>query len=366
MAVPHFNHLTIRDIRQDTADAMSIAFDVPASLRDAYRFREGQFLTLRHTIGGEELRRSYSICSGVPDYVQHGDLRIGIKRVAGGRFSNWVHDTVKVGMQLDVMTPDGRFNTPLDASRARHFVGFAAGSGITPMLSLIRTVLDAEPHSRFSLVYGNRSAASIMFLETLAGMKNLWMERLRLFHVLSGEPQEIQLFSGRLDAQRCRALLQTVLSDDPIDEAFLCGPAPMMDAAQGALLEHGVAAAHIHSERFGTPTLEAVAPAATPPRTEAQTGAAAQVTLVIDGTQRTMRVAFDGPALLDAGLAAGANLPYACKGGVCCTCRARVLEGEVRMDRNYTLEPQEIAQGFVLTCQAHPVSERVVVSFDER
>lgn len=363
MAVPHFNRLTIRDIRKETADAISIAFDVPPALREAYRFREGQFLTLRHTLAGEELRRSYSICSGVPDYAQHGELRIGIKRLQGGRFSSWAHETLKVGMPLDVMTPDGRFNTPLDPTRARHFVGFASGSGITPMLSLIRTVLATEPKSRFSLVYGNRSVASIMFLETLAGLKNLSMDRLRLMHVLSGEPQEIDLFSGRLDHDRCRALLETVLSDDPIDEAFICGPAPMMDAAEAALREHGIPVEHIHTERFGTPELAPVAPSRA---AVVDSDACARVTIVVDGMQRTLHVPFDGPALLDAGLAVGAPLPYACKGGVCCTCRARVLEGEVRMDRNYTLEPQEIAQGFVLTCQAHPVSDRVVVSFDER
>ena len=363
MAVPHFNHLTIRDIRRETADAISIAFDVPPALREAYRFREGQFLTLRHTLAGEELRRSYSICSGVPDYAQHGELRIGIKRLHGGRFSNWAHETLKVGMSLDVMTPDGRFNTPLDPTRARHFVGFASGSGITPMLSLIRTVLATEPGSRFSLVYGNRSVASIMFLETLAGLKNLSMDRLRLVHVLSGEPQEIELFSGRLDRDRCRALLETVLCDDPIDEAFICGPAPMMDGAEAALRAHGLPAEHIHTERFGTPDIAPVAPLRT---TAVDSDACARVTIVVDGMQRTLQVPFDGPALLDAGLAVGAPLPYACKGGVCCTCRARVLEGEVRMDRNFTLEPQEIAQGFVLTCQAHPVSDRVVVSFDER
>jgi ring-1,2-phenylacetyl-CoA epoxidase subunit PaaE len=363
MAVPHFNRLTIRDIRRETADAISIAFDVPPALREAYRFREGQFLTLRHTLAGEELRRSYSICSGVPDYAQYGELRIGIKRLQGGRFSSWAHETLKVGMSLDVMTPDGRFNTPLDPTRARHFVGFASGSGITPMLSLIRTVLATEPGSRFSLVCGNRSVASIMFLETLAGLKNLSMDRLRLVHVLSGEPQEIELFSGRLDRDRCRALLETVLCDDPIDEAFICGPAPMMDGAEAALRAHGVPAEHIHTERFGTPAVAPVAPLRT---TAVDSDACARVTIVVDGMQRTLQVPFDGPALLDAGLAVGAPLPYACKGGVCCTCRARVLEGEVRMDRNFTLEPQEIAQGFVLTCQAHPVSDRVVVSFDER
>jgi ring-1,2-phenylacetyl-CoA epoxidase subunit PaaE len=360
MTVPRFHRLTVCDVRHETADSISVAFRVPDALRAAYRFREGQFLTLRQVVEGEELRRSYSVCTGVHDYAARGELRIGIKRMTGGRVSNWANDTLAVGTELDVMTPDGRFHTELDASAARHFVGFASGSGITPMLSIVSTVLATEPHSRFSLVYGNRTQASIMFLETLEGLKNRYMDRLRLIHVLSQEPQEVALLSGRLDVQRCRDLLRTILSDDPIDQAFICGPAPMMDAAEAALLESGLPPERLHIERFGTPSPVA------PPAPTAPDAPAAQVVLIIDGLQRTVRVPFDGPSVLDIGLASGANLPYACKGGVCCTCRARVLEGTVTMTRNYTLEPKEIEQGFVLTCQAHPVSDRVVVSFDER
>lgn len=360
MAVPQFNRLTVRDVRRETPDAISVAFAVPAELRDAYRFREGQFLTLRETLDGEELRRSYSVCVGVPDYESRGELRVAIKRVAGGRFSNWANDTLAAGRSMEVMTPDGRFHSTIDPSRARHYLGFAGGSGITPMLSLISTVLAAEPQSRFTLVYGNRTVASIMFLETLESLKNTHMQRLRLIHVLSDEAQEVELFSGLLDESRCRELLAGALSDDVIDEAFICGPGPMMDAAQAALLASGLAPASIHVERFGTPS------AAPAPRAVVSDGPSAQVIIRIDGKDRHLQVPFEGQPILDAGLAAGANLPYACKGGVCCTCRARVLEGEVRMVKNYTLEPQEIAQGFVLTCQAHPVSERVVLSYDER
>lgn len=364
MSVPRFHRLTVREVRPETSDSISVAFAVPDALREAYRFREGQFLTLRQVIDGEELRRSYSVCTGVPDYIERGELRVGIKRVAGGRFSNWANDALTAGSTLDVMTPDGRFHTPLDAASSRHFVGFAGGSGITPMLSLISTVLATEPRSRFSLVYGNRSVPSIMFLETLEGLKNRYIDRLRLIHVLSDEPQEVELLSGLLDTPRCRTLLATILADDPIDQAFICGPAPMMDAAEAALLESGLSPSRVHIERFGTPA----APIAVSPQHASATadGPGASVVIVIDGLQRTVRVPFEGPAVLDVGLAAGANLPYACKAGVCCTCRARVLEGEVSMTRNFTLEPQEIAQGYVLTCQAHPVSERVVVSFDER
>jgi ring-1,2-phenylacetyl-CoA epoxidase subunit PaaE len=360
MAVPQFHRLTIRDVRPETADAISVAFDVPPELRDAYRFRQGQFLTLREVLDGEDVRRSYSVCVGVPEYEARGELRVAIKRVAGGRFSNWANESLAPGRSIDVMTPDGRFTTELDPAVARRYLGFAGGSGITPMLSLIKTILAAEPRSTFTLVYGNRSVSSIMFLETLEELKNVYIDRLRLVHVLSDEPQEIDLFSGLLDADRCRALMRTVLAGEPIDHAFVCGPAPMMDAAEAALLEAGVARERIHVERFGTP-----APSGAP-RAVAADAPAARVVIVVDGKERHLRVPYDGMAILDAGLAAGANLPYACKGGVCCTCRARVLEGEVRMEKNYTLEAHEIADGFVLTCQSHPVSERVVVSYDER
>ncbi|HYF60701.1 MAG TPA: 1,2-phenylacetyl-CoA epoxidase subunit PaaE [Burkholderiaceae bacterium] len=361
MAVPHFNRLRVRDVRRETADSISVAFEVPPELRDAYRFRQGQFLTLRDTVDGEEVRRSYSVCVGVPDYERRGELRVAIKRVAGGRFSNWAAEALCPGREIDVMTPDGRFFVELDPSRARHHVGFAGGSGITPMLSLIATTLAGEPRSTFTLVYGNRTVSSIMFLETLEALKNRYIDRLRLVHVLSDEPQEVELLSGLLDRARCDELLRTLLADGPIDEAFVCGPAPMMDAAEAALLEAGVPRERIHVERFGTP-----APASAPPAAVADDAPAAKVVMIVDGKERHLRVPFGGQAILDAGLAAGASLPYACKGGVCCTCRAKVLEGEVRMDKNYTLEAAEVAQGFVLTCQAHPVSERVVVSYDER
>jgi ring-1,2-phenylacetyl-CoA epoxidase subunit PaaE len=360
MAVPQFHRLTIRDVRPETADAISVAFEVPPALRDAYRFRQGQFLTLREILDGEDVRRSYSVCVGVPTYDGRGELRVAIKRVAGGRFSNWANDTLAPGRAIDVMTPDGRFTTELDAARARRYVGFAGGSGITPMLSLIETILSTEPKSAFTLVYGNRTVGSIMFLERLEELKNAYIDRLRLLHVLSDEPQEVDLLSGLLDEARCGELMRTVLAGETIDEAFVCGPAPMMDAAEAALRGAGVPQERIHVERFGTP-----APSGAP-KPVAVDAPAAKVVIVVDGKERHLRVPYEGQAILDAGLAAGAALPYACKGGVCCTCRAKVLEGEVRMDKNYTLEPAEIAAGFVLTCQSHPVSERVVVSYDER
>ena len=361
MAVPQFHRLRIREVRPETDDSVSVAFEVPSPLREAYRFVQGQFLTLREQVGGEELRRSYSVCVGVPDYDRTGELRVAIKRVAGGRFSNWANEQLAAGREIDVMTPDGRFFTPLAPAQAKHYVGFAGGSGITPMLSLIRTILATEAGSEFTLVYGNRTVASIMFIEALEELKNRYMNRLRLVHVLSDEGQEIELLSGLLDDGRCAELLRTLVPAAGIDEAFVCGPAPMMDAVERSLLAAGVARANIHIERFGTP-------AASPAPIEAVTEDTprADVVLIVDGKERRLRVPMQGTAILDAGLHAGVNLPFACKGGVCCTCRARVLEGEVRMERNFSLEEQELARGFVLTCQAHPVSSRVVISYDER
>ncbi len=265
------------------------------------------------------------------------------------------------------MTPEGRFHVPLRADLARHHVGFAGGSGITPMMSLIGTLLEAEPLSRFTLVYGNRASHTIMFIEQLEDLKNRYMGRLSLYHVLSDEPHEIDLFNGLLDVAKCREFLDTLIPVASIDEAFVCGPDPMMNAAEAALRSAGLDAARIHIERFGVPLPAARSLlAARVAAGETDQAPRAEVDLVVDGKMRRLRVPYDGPAILDAGLAAGMNLPYACKGGVCCTCRARVLEGEVHMDRNYTLEAHEIAAGFVLTCQSHPVSEHVVVSYDER
>lgn len=362
MTTPQFHSLTIREIRPETADAISIAFTVPDELRDAYRFTQGQFLTLKTAIDGEEARRSYSICVGVPEYDATGELRVGIKRVPGGKFSNFANDQLKPGQQLDVMTPDGRFFTRLSADHAKHYVGFAGGSGVTPMLALIKTTLATEPDSQFTLIYGNRSVPAIMFAEALEDLKNTYLGRLRLYHVLSEEAQEVDLFNGLLDQTKCAAFLDTLIPADSIDEAFICGPGPMMDAAEAALAAAGVAKEKIHVERFGVP----LASIAIKPVVITDSTPMAELVVVMDGKERRLRQPYEGQSILDTGLAAGLALPYACKGGVCCTCRAKVLEGEVAMDKNYTLEDHEVEQGFVLTCQARPLTERVVVSYDER
>ncbi|MFC5429028.1 1,2-phenylacetyl-CoA epoxidase subunit PaaE [Paraburkholderia denitrificans] len=362
MATPQFHSLRIREVRPETADAVSVAFDVPPALREAYRFTQGQFVTLKTHIDGEETRRSYSICVGVTDYDRDGELRIGIKRVRGGRFSNFAFEQLAPGHEIEVMTPDGRFFTHLNAEHGKHYVAFSGGSGITPVLAIIKTTLELEPRSAFTLVYGNRSVDQIMFAEELEDLKNRFMSRFVLYHVLSDDRQEVELFNGVLDQAKCAAFLDTLVPPGEIDEAFICGPAPMMDAAEAALKAAGVAAQNVHVERFGAPLPQAGAP---PVEIAADTPAA-ELEIVLDGKTRRLRLPYEGASLLDVGLHAGLALPYACKGGVCCTCRAKVLEGEVKMDRNYTLEEQELKDGFVLTCQCHPVSDRIVVSYDER
>jgi ring-1,2-phenylacetyl-CoA epoxidase subunit PaaE len=299
---------------------------------------------------------------GVTDYDRDGELRIGIKRVRGGRFSNFAFDTLKPGHEIEVMTPDGRFFTHLNSDHVKHYVAFSGGSGITPVLAIIKTTLDMEPTSRFTLIYGNRSVDSIMFAEELEDLKNRFMSRFSLYHVLSDDLQDVELFNGVLNEEKCAAFLNSLVPADAIDEAFICGPGPMMDAAEAALRNAGVPTQQVHVERFGTPLPQAGAPLIE----ITESTPAADLELILDGKKRKLRLPYEGVSLLDVGLKAGLALPYACKGGVCCTCRAKVLEGEVRMEKNYTLEKHEIDAGFVLTCQCHPVSDRVIVSYDER
>ncbi len=353
---PRFHPLRIAEVRRETADSISLRFDVPPELASEYRFEPGQHLNLRARLDGEELRRSYSICSGLDD----GELRVAIKKVAGGRFSAWANDTLKAGDTIDVMTPEGRFHSPRDASRARHYVGFAAGSGITPVLSLVKTILAREPRSRFTLVYGNRRQSSVMFHEALEDLKDRYLTRFALYNVFSREEQEVELFNGRIDAARTRAFLDALVPVDTIDAAFICGPASMIDEVETALIAAGVPQKRVHVERFGTPSTEAAAGA---PVADA---AEARVTLVIDGLRREVDFFREHGSILDAGVAAGLDLPFSCKGGMCCTCRARLVEGRVKMRKNFALEPEDLEAGFVLTCQSYPLTERVVLSFDDR
>lgn len=357
MSTPHFHALRVADVRRETDECVSLALEVPAGLADRFRFTQGQYLNVRREIGSAEVRRSYSICSGLDD----GELRIAVKEVPQGQFSGWANRELAAGMTLEVMPPEGRFFVPLDPARARHYVAFAAGSGITPVLSLARTILAREPRSWFTLVYGNRTLASVIFNEALEDLKDRYMARVALYHVFSRDVQAVDLFNGRVDGAKAGRFLDTLIPPESIDEAFICGPASMGDELKAVLESRGVPAARIHLERFGAP------PAAAQARTRPEpAGRPANVTVIVDGLRYGLDLPEDGPSVLDAALKAGADLPYACKAGVCCTCRARLVEGEVRMDANYTLEPAEIAAGFRLTCQSHPVTPKVVLDFDQR
>jgi len=350
-----FHTLRIADIQRETPECISVKFDVPAELAPEYRFVQGQHVGLRAMLDGEELRRSYSICSGLDD----GEIRVAIKKVGGGRFSQWAHQVLKPGDPIDVMTPEGRFFTPLDPAKRKHYVAFVAGSGITPVLSLIRTTLAREPKSRFTLVYGNRRQASVMFHEALEDLKDRYLTRFRLYNVFSREAQEVPLFNGRIDAAKVNEFLDSLVPPDTIDEAFVCGPLNMIDEVEVALVAAGVSRQHIHVERFGIPTgpNEAIDDAES---------AQAHIELIIDGVRRELDFMPSQHSILDAGRAAGIDLPFSCKGGMCSTCRAKVIEGQVKMAKNYALEPPEVADGFVLTCQSYPLSERVVLSYDAR
>lgn len=356
MVAPRFHRLTVADIRRETADAVSLAFAVPARLRPAFAFLPGQYLTLQARLGGTYIRRCYSICSGLDD----GELRIAVKRVPGGVFSTCVNETVAAGDPIEAMPPLGQFTTPLRPEAARVFVGLACGSGITPILSLLKSVLTREPRSRFFLLYGNRTSREIMFAEELARLKDRHLDRLSVTHVLSREAQELPALHGRLDAGRIGLLLQALLPDAAIDHAFICGPAAMMDDAGVVLAGLGVSPERIHREYFtmaGEPVRAALRPAATEP------GPAATADIMIDG--RRHRIALpEGESVIEAGLAAGLDLPYSCRAGMCCTCRARLIEGKVEMAANYSLQPWEIAAGFVLTCQARPLTPHLVLDYD--
>lgn len=339
-----------------TRDSMAITFAVPEPLQDTFAFVAGQYLTLRAVIGGQDVRRSYSICSAVQDRR----LRIAVKKVAGGTFSHWAADHVLPGTVIDVMPPQGHFHVPLQPEAARHVVAFAAGSGITPMLAIIKTMLFAEPLTRVTLVYGNRSSGSVMFKEELEDLKDTYLSRLNLVWVMSRESQDIELFNGRIDFDKTTELLNRWIDPASIDAAFICGPHDMMLAVTQALEDKGVATSRIKAELFGTPLpVRSRAAAATVHGNEE-----CEVEVVLDGAHRTFMMP-KNQSLVDGGLKAGLDMPYACKGGVCSTCRAQVLTGEVDMDNNFALEDYEVACGIVLCCQSFPVSDKLVINFDQ-
>ncbi len=356
---PQFHTLRVADLRRETPDAVSLAFAVPENLRAAYRFVPGQHVTVKTTVGGVELRRSYSICAGADD----GELRIAVKRQAGGAFSGFLNEQVKPGDALDVMTPTGHFTTPLDANAARNYLGIAAGSGITPLLSLVKTVLSRETRSRFFLLYGNRTTQSVMFRAALEELKDRYLGRFSLTHVLSREAQDVAMLSGRIDAEKLALFLRTVPPIAAIDHAFICGPAALLDTAERVLLAAGMPRARVHVERFtvdGAPAPQRQAPA----ETAAPRRVVAEAEAVLDGIAHRFAIA-EGETVIDAALGAGLELPYSCRGGMCCTCRARLVEGEVAMDHNYSLERWELEAGYVLTCQSRPKTPHLVLDYDQ-
>jgi ring-1,2-phenylacetyl-CoA epoxidase subunit PaaE len=353
-----FHRLTVAEVVDETADARSIRFEVPDDLRETFRFRPGQHLTLKAEIGGEEVRRNYSLCVAPQD----GELKVTVKRIAGGLFSNWANDNLKPGAEIDVMAPHGSFTWEFDPAAANHYVGFAGGSGITPVMSLLRTAMIAEPQSRFTLVYGNRDSQSVIFLEELARLKNRFMGRLEVHHFLAEESEDIELFNGMLDRAKCEEILTHLVEPEDSAAFFICGPGPMMDAAEEALLAHGVAKEKIHLERFTADRpVEALAA-----QLQAMSREAEGLTMMVTLDGRKRRVPFNAEAgnILDSARLSGLPAPFACKAGVCATCRARIVSGEVDMAARYGLTDDEIAAGYVLTCQSVPRGEGVEVDYD--
>ncbi|MFT3665283.1 1,2-phenylacetyl-CoA epoxidase subunit PaaE [Piscinibacter sp.] len=350
-----FHDLPVKSIARD-ADALVVGFGVPEPLREAFAFEPGQYLTLRADVNGEDLRRSYSICSAPED----GELRVGIRLLPGGAFSGWAAQRLAAGQTLQVMPPQGRFTLAPDPAARRHLLFIAAGSGITPMLSLIRTLLAREPGTRCTLVYGNRRLATMMFKEELEDLKDRYLRRFTLLPVFSREVQDAPLFNGRLDEERVGEFLRTLVPAESVDQVFVCGPAGMLDGAVAALEKAGLAAERIHVERFGDVN------AATAHHVEEGDADHAKVALVIDGLTREVEFRLSDLSILDAARRMGFDVPYACKAGVCSTCKGKVLDGQVRMDRNLALTEAEVAQGFVLCCQAHPTTDSVTITLDER
>lgn len=358
MAAPRgravFHPLRVSAVDRLTDDAVAITFDVPAELAEAYHFSPGQHLTVRTPAAGDDLRRNYSICSSAGS----GRLTIGVKHIPGGGFSTYALKKLQVGDEIDVMTPTGRFYTEPSPERQRRLGLIAAGSGITPVLSILSSVLEYEPASSATLLYGNRSSASVMFLEELQDLKDRFPARFQLVNVLSRERPGIELLAGRIDGPKLDRFLDTLLPPETVDEWYLCGPQEMVDELRTTLRARGVPRDHVHTELFHAGPVAAPAPPA------AEAAGDCELTAVLDGRRSNLRMARTGPSVLEAVLGARPDAPFACRGGVCGTCRAKLVDGTVRMDQCYALEPEEVRRGYVLTCQSHPTSDRLVVDYD--
>ena len=353
-----FHKLTIARVQNETADSIRLALTVPKELQSEYAFQAGQHLPVQASIDGKLTRRTYSICSPPGLWP----LEIGIRVQPGGKFSEYVANRLKAGDQLEVMPPFGQFHAAIDADNRKTYLGIAAGSGITPLLSIVRAVLEGEPASRFVLFYGNRQQRSSMFIDDLYALKNRFPERLQLNFLFSREDQEFPIFSGRLDEAKILELCKVFLQGRRIDEAFVCGPGNMIESARQALQQYGMDPASIHAERYGAlrQTLDGRQEV---PQASGK-GPVAEVTVIMDGHERSFAMSSQDRNIVDAAAAHGIELPYSCKGGVCATCRTFLREGSVRMDVNYGLESWEIDKGYILACQSHPTSRKLVLDYD--
>jgi len=354
----HFHKLTVKNIQQETKDCVSIAFDIPKELKKDFSFKQGQNITIKMNKDGEEIRRSYSICSCPFD----NDFRIAVKKVYEGSFSTFANQKLKEGDVLDVLPPTGTFFTEVSVTNKKEYAFFAAGSGITPVISIIKTILLIEPQSRVTLVYGNRNVSSIIFKEDLETLKDKHMERFRVYHILSRERTEAPINYGRIDVEKCRQLTR-LIDLTTVDEFFICGPEKMIFSLKEFLETSGVKKEKIHFELFTTPSKKNIKIYTIKESPEDE---GSEVTVKMDGRSFTFMLDYNSNNILDAALAQGADLPFACKGGVCCTCKAKLAEGEVDMEVNYGLEQEEVKAGFILTCQSHPRSKKIVVDFDSK
>jgi len=354
-----FHSLKIADIRRETADCVSVAFELTEALQEEYKYIQGQYLTLKFKVNGTEIRRSYSLCSSP---LADREMRIAVKKVKDGLGSGFINDKLKAGDQMEVMTPMGNFYTPLSPSNKKNYVLFAGGSGITPMLSIIKTIIQAEPFSTLILFYGNRDVQSIIFKKELEDLAGINSGRFGLYHVLENPtPGTSELYTGMLSKEKVKALMDKHIQKSSDNEYFICGPGPMMENVKASLQELKLDEKRIHIEYF-TAVLEAVNKAEAASAGVADTFS--KVTVIMDGQRTEFDLASNGNVILDQALDAGVDVPYACKGAVCCTCRAKLLEGKVKMDNNYALTDNEVKEGFILTCQSHPLTPVVVVDYD--
>ncbi|RLD18093.1 MAG: phenylacetic acid degradation protein [Bacteroidetes bacterium] len=352
--------LTISDIRSETPSAVVIELSVPENLNESFRFEAGQYLGVRVDIDGTDVRRSYSICSAPTENI----LRIGVKKVPGGLFSTYANDVLKVGDELEVMPPLGKFTMSCDPARKGQYVFFASGSGITPVGSLVKSILREEPLSHVTLFYGNKTIEDIMFREELDGLKNNYMKRLSVHHILSRERQNSPFYNGRIDAEKCDTFSKVFFIPAKVDKFFLCGPEAMINDVSDWLKRKNIEAGNIAFELFTSPTSRAFVSDKDSKKVLANPERESVVTVRIDGDAMEFNLAYGAENILDAAIAAGADAPFSCKGGVCCTCKAMLMDGEVEMDVVYGLEPDEIEDGYILTCQSHPRSETVLVDYD--